>query len=31
MGFGGWNCGGMVVGIVIMVVVASRCRGGFVW
>ena len=28
MGFGGWNGGGMVVGTVIMVVVASRCHGG---
>ena len=31
VGFGGWNSGGMVVGTVIMVVVASRCCGGFVW
>ena len=31
MGFGGWNGGGMVVGTMIMVVVASRCYGGFVW
>ena len=31
MGFGGWNCDGMVMGTVIMVVVASRCHGGFVW
>ena len=29
--FGGWNGGGMVVGTVIMVVVASQCRGGFTW
>nr|POE70197.1 hypothetical protein CFP56_61098 [Quercus suber] len=27
--FSGWNGGGMVVGTMIMVVVASRCRGGF--
>ena len=31
MGFGGWNCDGMVMGTVIMVVVASRCHGGFMW
>ena len=31
MDFGGWNGGGMVVGTMIMVVVASRCYGGFVW
>ena len=31
MNFGGWNGGGMVVGTMIMVVVASRCYGGFVW
>ena len=31
MGFVGWNGGGMVAGTVIMVVVASRCRGGFAW
>ena len=31
VGFGGWNGGGMVVGTMIMVVVTSRCRGGFAW
>ena len=31
VGFGGWNGGGMVVGTVIMVVVASRCHGDFAW
>ena len=31
MGFGGWNGGGMVLGTMIMVVVASRCHCGFVW
>ena len=31
VGFGGWNSGGMVVGTVIMVVVASWCYGGFMW
>ena len=31
VGFGGWNGGGMVVGTVIMVVVASWCRGSFAW
>ena len=28
VGFGGWNGGGMVLGTMIMVVVASRCCGG---
>ena len=31
MGFGGWNGGGMVLGTMIMVVVASRCHCGCVW